>query len=123
MDGDARKARESPRRPAKAVLVGRNGAAQGSVVRPAACGRFFSAFRLPRRFRRFSLPRCEKPRHQPGLIPLRGKNTETGTGGRAAEQGLMQAPESAFDQTVTYIRICGAGSIFIVAYNVLGGVF
>lgn len=44
-------------------------------------------------------------------------------GGAKFIAGLMQAPESAFDQTVTYIRICGAGSIFIVAYNVLGGVF
>ena len=44
-------------------------------------------------------------------------------GGAKFIAGLMQAPESAFDLTVTYIRICGAGSIFIVAYNVLGGVF
>lgn len=37
--------------------------------------------------------------------------------------GLMHAPEGAIVQTVNYIRICGAGSVFIVAYNVLGGVF
>lgn len=36
---------------------------------------------------------------------------------------LMHAPEQAFYQTVVYIRICGAGAVFIVAYNVLGGVF
>lgn len=37
--------------------------------------------------------------------------------------GWLQAPEEAFDRTVTYIRICSAGSLFIVAYNVLGSVF
>lgn len=36
---------------------------------------------------------------------------------------IMHAPESAFDQTTGYLRICGAGSIFIVAYNVLGSIF
>lgn len=36
---------------------------------------------------------------------------------------LMQAPAEAFDQTVTYIRICSAGFLFIVAYNVLGSIF
>lgn len=36
---------------------------------------------------------------------------------------LLQAPEEAFAETAGYIRICGAGSIFIVAYNVLGAVF
>lgn len=36
---------------------------------------------------------------------------------------LLHAPESAFSQTVLYIRICGAGSVFIVAYNVLGAIF
>lgn len=35
----------------------------------------------------------------------------------------MHAPEEAFGATVTYIRICGAGSVFIVAYNVLGAIF
>lgn len=35
----------------------------------------------------------------------------------------MHAPEHAFHQTVLYIRICGAGSLFIVAYNVLGSIF
>lgn len=36
---------------------------------------------------------------------------------------LLHAPEEAFYQTVMYIRICGAGSIFIIAYNVLGSIF
>lgn len=36
---------------------------------------------------------------------------------------LMQAPAEAFDQTVTYVRICGGGSLFIVAYNLLGSIF
>ena len=35
----------------------------------------------------------------------------------------MCAPEEAFDQTVSYVRICSAGTVFIVAYNVLGSVF
>lgn len=36
---------------------------------------------------------------------------------------LMQAPTEAFDKTVEYVRICSAGTIFIVAYNVLGSIF
>ncbi|MDO4297945.1 MAG: MATE family efflux transporter [Lachnospiraceae bacterium] len=36
---------------------------------------------------------------------------------------VMQAPEEAFDATVTYVKICSAGTIFIVAYNVLGSIF
>ena len=36
---------------------------------------------------------------------------------------LLHAPEGAFEETVSYIRICGAGSIFIVAYNLLGSIF
>lgn len=36
---------------------------------------------------------------------------------------LLQAPPEAFAGTVTYIRICGGGAVFIVAYNVLGSVF
>ena len=36
---------------------------------------------------------------------------------------LMHAPEEAMDATITYIRICAAGSIFIVAFNVLGSIF
>ena len=36
---------------------------------------------------------------------------------------LMQAPADAFDGTVIYVRICSAGAVFIVAYNILGSVF
>lgn len=36
---------------------------------------------------------------------------------------ILHAPEEAFGETSAYIRICGAGAIFIVAYNVLGAVF
>ena len=37
--------------------------------------------------------------------------------------GLMQAPEEAFVQTTAYVCICGAGSIVIIAYNLLGSIF
>lgn len=36
---------------------------------------------------------------------------------------VMQTPAEAFDQTVTYVKICSAGAVFIVAYNVLGAAF
>lgn len=36
---------------------------------------------------------------------------------------LMQAPAEALDQTVTYVRICGGGIFFIIAYNVISSVF
>ena len=36
---------------------------------------------------------------------------------------LMQAPEEAFSETVMYIRICGAGTLIIVAYNIIGSIF
>lgn len=36
---------------------------------------------------------------------------------------LMQAPPEAFAQTVTYVRICSGGAVFIVSYNVLGAMF
>lgn len=36
---------------------------------------------------------------------------------------LMQAPADAFADTVVYVRICSAGAVFIVAYNVLGSIF
>lgn len=36
---------------------------------------------------------------------------------------LMQAPEEAFDETVRYITICSAGTVFIVAYNLVGSIF
>ncbi len=35
----------------------------------------------------------------------------------------MQAPQEAFDLTVSYIRICGAGFPVITAYNLLGSIF
>ena len=35
----------------------------------------------------------------------------------------MNAPEEAFGATVSYIRICGFGSLFIIAYNLIGSVF
>ena len=36
---------------------------------------------------------------------------------------LMQAPEEAFDLTASYVRICGGGIFFIVAYNLLSAIF
>lgn len=36
---------------------------------------------------------------------------------------LMQAPEEAIDLTASYIRICGCGIVFIVAYNLLAAIF
>ena len=36
---------------------------------------------------------------------------------------LMQAPEEALDLTVQYVRICGGGIFFIIAYNVISSVF
>lgn len=37
--------------------------------------------------------------------------------------GLLQAPEEAIGQTVLYLRICGAGIFFVIAYNVISGIF
>ncbi len=37
--------------------------------------------------------------------------------------GIMHAPEEAMKQTTQYILICGIGSLFIVAYNLLGSIF
>lgn len=36
---------------------------------------------------------------------------------------LMQAPKEAVDLTAQYIRICGSGIFFIVAYNLLSAIF
>ena len=36
---------------------------------------------------------------------------------------LMQAPKEAVTLTSTYVRICGSGIFFIVAYNVLAAIF
>ncbi len=35
----------------------------------------------------------------------------------------MQAPQEAFAATAAYIRICGAGALVIVAYNLIGSIF
>lgn len=37
--------------------------------------------------------------------------------------GWMHAPAEAFAHTSSYVRICGMGTVFIVAYNVIGAVF
>ena len=37
--------------------------------------------------------------------------------------GIMQAPDEAFSLTESYIRICGTGSVVIVAYNLLAAIF
>lgn len=36
---------------------------------------------------------------------------------------IVKAPEEAFSSTVSYIRICSGGALFIVAYNVIGSIF
>lgn len=36
---------------------------------------------------------------------------------------LLNAPAEAYDLTVLYTRICGAGMLFVVAYNVISGIF
>lgn len=36
---------------------------------------------------------------------------------------LMQAPDEAFDDTVLYVTICSAGTLCIVAYNLIGSIF
>lgn len=36
---------------------------------------------------------------------------------------VLQTPEAALEATTHYLQICGAGSLFIVAYNVLGAIF
>lgn len=43
--------------------------------------------------------------------------------GSEAAATIMYAPLEAYEQTVAYIRICSAGTIFIVAYNLLGSIF
>lgn len=37
--------------------------------------------------------------------------------------GWLNAPQEAFELTNTYVRICGAGILFVVAYNVISGIF
>lgn len=36
---------------------------------------------------------------------------------------FMHAPTEAFAQTSAYVRICGIGTVFITAYNVIGAIF
>ena len=36
---------------------------------------------------------------------------------------LLNAPTKAFELTVQYVRICGGGIVFVVAYNVISGIF
>lgn len=36
---------------------------------------------------------------------------------------LISTPKEAVSQTVNYIKICGAGTVFIVAYNIIGSIF
>ncbi len=36
---------------------------------------------------------------------------------------IMNAPTEAFEQTVSYVRICGGGMIVIIAYNLIGCIF
>ncbi len=35
----------------------------------------------------------------------------------------LNAPQEAYSLTVVYVRICGGGLIFVVAYNVISGIF
>ncbi len=44
-------------------------------------------------------------------------------GGAKSLAHIMHAPAEAFDKTALYICICSAGSLFIIAYNVLGSIF
>ena len=37
--------------------------------------------------------------------------------------GVLHAPQEAFADTVRYVRICGAGSLVIIAYNLIGSIF
>ncbi len=36
---------------------------------------------------------------------------------------LLEAPPAALEQTTQYIRICGGGIIFVIAYNVISSIF
>ncbi len=36
---------------------------------------------------------------------------------------IMNAPQDAFDNTVWYVTVCSAGTLFIVAYNLVGSIF
>ena len=43
--------------------------------------------------------------------------------GASVVASIMRAPIEAFSLTVSYIRICGAGMLVIIAYNLIGSVF
>ena len=43
--------------------------------------------------------------------------------GASGIASIMRAPVGAFDLTVTYVRICGLGTLVIIAYNLIGSVF
>ena len=43
--------------------------------------------------------------------------------GAGALAAVMHAPAEAFDLTATYVRICGAGTLVIIAYNLIGSIF
>ena len=45
------------------------------------------------------------------------------TGGAPLIAGWLDAPAEAFAKTVLYIRICGMGYSFVVAFNVIGSIF
>ena len=36
---------------------------------------------------------------------------------------IMNAPKEAYSLTVSYIRICGAGAVVIISYNLIGSIF
>ncbi len=37
--------------------------------------------------------------------------------------GIMQTPAEAFEPACDYVLICGLGTLFIIAYNLIGGIF
>lgn len=37
--------------------------------------------------------------------------------------GIMQTPAEAFEAACDYVLICGIGTLFIIAYNLIGGIF
>ena len=43
--------------------------------------------------------------------------------GAGAIAGIMHAPPEAFALTTAYVRICGAGMLVIIAYNLIGSIF
>lgn len=43
--------------------------------------------------------------------------------GATGLSSVMHAPQEAFEKTVSYVRICGAGSLIIITYNLIGSIF